>query len=225
MNNIDALEAVYRFHASLTERFGLVCVCGCVTCCTVNVTMTSLEADYLRRAEAPVLQEPKVDKLLREVADRPHFMPSRTTNELANACLQRLDAPVETGKHGEGNCPLLDRSGCCMVYDHRPFGCRAMVSLERCVGQGEAVMPPFLFTLNLALCQVIEHLDRDGISGNMLDLLTDHQERCIPNRALPGFLVPAREKLRFTRVLDELKKVVAGDGVLADFLPDSLLLP
>ncbi len=223
MNNIDALEAVYRFHDSLTARFGLVCTGGCATCCSVNVTMTSLEGDYLRRAE--VLQEPDLVKRLGRAADRPYFRPHLTTNELAQACFLRRDAPVETGEHGEGTCPLLDRSGHCTVYDHRPFACRAMVSLERCVGQGEAVMPPFLFTLNLALCQVIEHLDRDGVSGNMLDLLTDHWNRSVPNRPLPGFLVPPEERLRFARVLDELKKVVVGNGVLADFLPDSLPLP
>ncbi|MCD6297343.1 MAG: hypothetical protein J7M30_09330 [Deltaproteobacteria bacterium] len=32
-------------------------------------------------------------------------------------------------------------------------------------------MEPFLITVNLAIYQIIEHLDKEGVSGNLLDVL------------------------------------------------------
>jgi len=43
--------------------------------------------------------------------------------------------------------------------------------MEVCQYGGEAEMEPFLITVNLAIYQIIEHLDKEGVSGNLLDVL------------------------------------------------------
>jgi len=48
-----------------------------------------------------------------------------------------------------------------------------MSSMEVCQYGGEAEMEPFLITVNLAIYQIIEHLDKEGVSGNLLDVLSE----------------------------------------------------
>jgi len=45
--------------------------------------------------------------------------------------------------------------------------------MEVCQYGGEAEMEPFLITVNLAIYQIIEHLDKEGVSGNLLDVLSE----------------------------------------------------
>ncbi len=217
-----ALAGLYAAHARVTAGYRFACRAGCATCCSVNVVLTSLEAEYLR--QAPVWRDPALAAEVHRAAAQPHYTPACSTNVVAACCLAGREPPPDPSPHRPGACPLLDERGLCRVYDHRPLACRAMASTRPCAEGGEAVMDPFLFTLNLALCQVIEHLDRDGRTGNLLDMLTRSgpdlpSASLVRNRPLPGFLVPPEEEQRFHAAMDTILAWPVGRGRLGDFLP------
>ena len=217
MTAINALKALYSCYDALTDHFSITCRPGCATCCSVNVTITSLESAYLNNHA--LLSEAKLTADIAAAQQRPHFIPTLTTNGLARYCLQQQDPPEEKGMHARGCCPLLGDDGLCRIYANRPFACRAMVSTRRCRQGGEAMMPPFLFTINLAFYQLIEHLDQAGISGNMLDMLMEDNNNTLSNCALPGFPVAAEQQKPFNRVLEKIKTWPVNEGCLGDFFP------
>jgi Fe-S-cluster containining protein len=225
------LAAVYSFYDQFLKGFPLACEPGCHTCCTVNIVATSLEARYLLRLRSSFFDDPDLKKLLLSATARPVYRPGLSTNQIADLCIRQKEIPPDKVEHGEGSCPFLTQEGLCNVYEYRPFACRAMSSMEVCRYGREAEMEPFLVTVNLAIYQIIEHLDRDLVSGNLLDLLSElvnnqslspgQGNRLIPNRALPGFLVTPNEQGRFMAFMHRLTNFQVGDTTLGDFLPES----
>ena len=217
-----ALVSLYTLYEdAIATTFATACEKGCATCCSINVTITSLEARYL--LAHPFFTGAEARKIVAGAGNRPRFIPSLTINRLAEACLKEKHVPEETGIHAAGTCPLLDDSRMCRVYSHRPFACRAMFSTERCRKDGAAEMPPFLYTVNLALCQLIEHLDRHGHTGNMIDMLAGDGKQTIANTPLPGFPVPPADRQRLGTFLARLQNYPVEDGTLMDFFPPHLL--
>ena len=217
---IDALKALYDFYDRFVQGFSFACGPRCSTCCSVNVVITSLEADYLGRHAA--LSDRDVQRQIQVALHRPHFIPTITTNRLAHCCLRRQEPPEEQGTHAPGQCPLLGRDKLCLVYENRPFSCRAMSSEQKCLEDGEAVMPPFLYTINLVFYQLLEHLDSKGTSGNMLDMLTGDDGTRITNTPFPGFLITETERAPLRRLLKKMKKYPVNRGLLADFFPSRI---
>lgn len=170
------------------------------------------------------LTDKEIQKKTIAAAAGPHFIPTLTTNQLAGYCFQQQEPPEETGFFAPGQCPLLNNDGCCRVYANRPFSCRAMLSASRCEKNGEATMDPFVFTVNLAVYQMIEHLDRKGRSGNMLDVLTGGDRNTVANSPLPGFLVPPDERKQFQQLMRELIRFPIGNKRLGDFFPDQIFV-
>ncbi len=220
MQPFDALVALYDFYEQFTANMPLACDPGCATCCSVNVSVTSLETAYL--CKHPLFQEKEVFAEIRQAADLPHFIPSCTTNEQAFCCLQKQNPPQESGGHTPGKCPLLGADGLCRVYVNRPFSCRAMLSTVKCTTDGKADMMPFIYTVNLAMYQLIEHLDKQGTSGNLLDMLAENSDRTVANRGIPGFPVAPQEQVRFQRLLDKLAALPVGEGRLAEYFPQEI---
>ncbi|NDY42735.1 hypothetical protein G3N55_07760 [Dissulfurirhabdus thermomarina] len=224
-DNAAALRAVYAFHQEFLEGWGFACEAGCAACCTVNVTLTSLEARHLLAEAGAAAAD-----LAARVAAAPGagYRPAATLNEVAAFCLRGEAPPADEAEHAAGACPLLDPGGRCACYPGRPFACRAMVSRARCRPGGAAEMDPFLVTVNLVLCQVIEHLDRGGVSGNLGDVVpychgaaTEPPPGLLRNRPLPGLLVPPEERGRFTAFWRRLRRRPVGRGALGDFLPET----
>jgi Fe-S-cluster containining protein len=228
-NKFKVLAAIYSFYNQFFKGFPLACKPGCHTCCTVNIVATSLEAGYLLRSS--FFDDLDLKKLLSSATARPIYRPGLSTNQIADLCLRQEEIPPDSAEHGEGFCPFLDQEGLCNVYEHRPFACRAMSSMEVCQYGGEAEMEPFLITVNLAIYQIIEHLDKEGVSGNLLDVLSElvinqsvspgPGNRLISNRTLPGFLVSPNEQGRFRTFMRRLADFQAGDTILGAFLPIS----
>ena len=217
-----ALVSLYTLYEdAIATTFATACEKGCATCCSINVTITSLEARYL--LAHPFFTGAEGREIVAGAGNRPRFIPSLTINRLAEACLKEKHVQQETGIHAAGTCPLLDDSRMCRVYSHRPFACRAMFSTERCRKDGAAEMPPFLYTVNLALCQLIEHLDRHGHTGNMIDMLAGDAKHTIANTPLPGFPVPPADRQRLRTFLVRLQNYPVEDGALMDFFPPHLL--
>ncbi len=219
------LETLYDFYDEFIKGLPVACSRGCSICCTVNVAATSLEVEYLMDG----LDEQMKRELINAfpgILSQPRFKPAHTTNEIASACLHMEgDVPEETGLHGKGKCPLL-KQDLCTAYDRRPFACRAMLSRTKCAPGSQAQMGGFLLTINLALYQIIEHLDEGRLYGNMIDLMAQGlnaargPERFPVSQPLPGFVLLPEEKGRFKGFIRRLtlQKVEALDTTLGDLL-------
>ncbi len=166
---LKTLDIIYQVHADQMAEKSLACAKGCATCCTRNVTLTTLEGRRLYdwiAAEAPHLME-----LLKKDADNPRQIPTYTINGLTDMCMAGQDVPEEPSDPGWGACPLLSEEGLCQVYEARPFACRSMVSQSRCEAEGFAEMDDLTLTINNALMQYVEHTDDNGLTGNLTDML------------------------------------------------------
>ena len=234
------ISALYSFYDEFTKGFSVACRKGCSTCCTVNVAATTLETGLVSVAIGDSVPE-NVLKRLDKAASAPRYIPTTTLNRNTWQIIRGEEITPDTGKHRDGNCPLLDDEGLCTVYESRPFACRAMSSATPCSEGGEADMDQFLITINLAMYQIIEHLDsQGGITGNLSGLLladiTGRESLSGENREntdalpqtrncpLPGFMIPPDDRLRFRSFLRRLKTWPAGDGTLADWLPEEMPL-
>lgn len=166
---LAALDAVYDLYDQFSEGLNIACGRSCDTCCTCNVTLTSLEASRIlagiTEGERSILQTK-----LRRQRRQPRFIPTLTANRLADCCRLGEPPPEEAMDPAWGPCPLLENKEC-VIYRLRPFGCRCMSSTLRCRNGGEAVMDEFTFTVNHLFLQIIEHLDQAGYSGNLSDML------------------------------------------------------
>ncbi|HDH97687.1 MAG TPA: YkgJ family cysteine cluster protein [Deltaproteobacteria bacterium] len=228
-NKFKVLAAIYSFYDQFLKGFPLACRPGCHVCCTVNIVATSLEAGHLLHSS--FFDNLDLKKLLSSATTGSVYRPSLSTNQIADFCLRQEEIPPDRVEYGEGVCPFLDQEGLCSVYENRPFACRAMSSREVCQYGGEADMEPFLVTVNLAVYQIIEHLDKEGVSGNLLDVLSElvnnqsvspgPGDRLISNRALPGFLITPDEQGRFRAFMRRLADFQVGDTTLKAFLDNT----
>lgn len=174
---LDVLDRIYRIYDDFAGNLDVVCKKHCDTCCTRNVTLTTLEGyrivDYL-------ILNGKED-LFNNIGKDLHkkrFQPSITTNRLAELSVAGKDIPDEKSHYFQGECPILtDRQ--CPVYKVRPFGCRCFVSKHSCGEKGYAEVDEFVLSVNNIFLQYIEHIDSQGCSGNLIDILLyfEPQER------------------------------------------------
>lgn len=165
----DRLNHIYQLYERLTGSMTLACGPGCAGCCTCNVILTRLEARWM----IDVLPPPRQKSLRETLSFRfpsKRYLPQTSTNRFARLCMEDADLPEEENDPAWGKCPLLENDRC-TVYDVRPFGCRAMISVTDCRNTGSAQMPPWILTVNNVFLQAIEHLDQDGYSGNLSDML------------------------------------------------------
>jgi Fe-S-cluster containining protein len=166
---IDRLNHIYQLYDQVMKSETLACGPGCAGCCTCNVTLTSLEArlmiDTLPLSRRRVIHTTIIQRLPAK-----RYLPKISTNRFARLCMEDADLPEEENDPAWGQCPLLENDRC-TVYDFRPFGCRAMVSKTDCRKTGSAQMPPWVLTVSNVFLQAIEHLDQDGYSGNLSDML------------------------------------------------------
>jgi len=213
------LERIYAVYGEFLEGRDLACKRGCAHCCTRNVTLTTLEGYHLTETLAASGRTDLVRRL--EVgADGNRFRPLVTTNEIAEICLRGEDPPEEESDPDWGVCGLLTENEC-PLYGVRPFGCRCMVSARNCGETGAADMDPFVVTVNTVILQYIEHVDADGYSGNLTDVLlwmeaeenrgyyrestlTHPPRGLIPNRPVKALMVPPRHRADIKPILEAI---------------------
>lgn len=211
------LDQLYRLYDQFISDIDISCHKTCCDCCTCNVTVTALEARRMLEA-IPADQWPNFLKLLDATLDTPRFIPLATVNQIADLCASGNEPPEESIDAAWGTCPLLtDRL--CPVYDARPFGCRCLVSTSPCQATGSAEMSEFTATVNTLFLQVIEHIDQDGFSGNLSDvmshMLSDKTGRPVPppskiphlisNSPLRRLLIPPEHQKKITPLLDQIR--------------------
>jgi hypothetical protein len=211
------LDQVYHLYDQYIRDIDTACRATCCDCCTSNVTLTSLEARCMLNA-LPEDQWPQVSELLSVYLDTPRFIPTATFNHIADLCASGIEPPEEFIDASCVSCPLLtDRL--CHVYDGRPFGCRCLVSTRPCQDTGAAEMSEFTATVNTLFLQVIEHIDQDGFSGNLTDVmahmmanetrrslpLRSIQSHLVSNSPLKTLLIPPEHRVRILPILDQIK--------------------
>ncbi len=221
IGKLERLEHLYRLFDEFTATIDTACREGCATCCTRNVTMTTLEGRYLVSSLDGDGRR-KLREQLSPMMAAPRFQPTITTNGLARMCVNREAPPEEDSDPAWTPCPLLtdDR---CPVYDRRPFGCRCMSSRRVCAVGGAADMDAFTLTVNDVMVQVIEHIDAGGCTANMIDMLDALLEDAdngkagndfcrrppfVSNIPIPMLMVPPDHQARIRPLLERINQLL-----------------
>jgi len=215
----DVLARIYLLHDEYTDGHGAVCEQSCASCCTCNVTMTSLEYAFVVDGMDELEKNKLAQKIVQGRSER-RFQPAYTINEMAARCLKGKEIPEEENDPSWGQCPLLYQ-GACTIYEKRPLGCRMLISQVKCQEVGYARMPPFLLTLNNLFQQVVEHMDARGTSGNLTDMIL-WQAECAHKDALshppgphilnncraPVFMVPPEHQEQIRPLMAKLSHLM-----------------
>ncbi|WDP92460.1 MAG: hypothetical protein HUN04_23140 [Desulfobacter sp.] len=222
---IDTLEKIYELFDHAAGGFELACHEGCDDCCTCNVTATSLETSFLFSH----LEKNGISHLtscLETTGSGKRYRPGMTTNGFARATLSGEAVEEEENDPAWGRCPMLE-GGRCRIYEARPFGCRSMLSQKPCRETGWADMPPLALSLSTIVLQYIEHLDKDGFSGNFLDVAgrylgreravylsfenindSDTRKIFLRNREIPALMVPPEHRSQAASMIRELNALM-----------------
>lgn len=220
---VEQLKKIYALYDDAIDHTEVVCRKKCSSCCTCNVTLTSLEAECLvaalPRQEKKTLQA-RIDRCFPEK----RYIPKMTTNRFARLCMEGKEVPEEENDPSWGKCPLL-ADDLCTVYEVRPFGCRALISRVHCDKKGYAQVPPLVLTFNTLFSQIIEQMDAGGVSGNLSDMLPlflsdntfmecpDHagmpdDSRVVSNEKIPVLMIPPGHREQVRPVLEKLSSLV-----------------
>lgn len=221
----ELLHRIYQLHDNCLKDYKTACQEKCSACCTINVTLTSLEAyeivEYLRENDRRDLIEK-----LKAAQDKKRFHPKITTNRMADLCMKGEPIPDEEAHQHWGDCPLLEDK-LCPIYEVRPFECRSFSSKHNCEEEGMADMESSLMSINTVFKQYIEHLDQFGHTGNLIDMILDlHAEKDnqtgsaspdekgfkrIENSVASILLIPPEHQGRLQPIVAELMKLKIGD--------------
>jgi len=216
------LDRMYRLYEDVIEPFDLACELRCSSCCTCNLTMTTLEGyGILTRVNRDELN--RLLKKARADSNTPRFQPRTTINGIAQLCRDGKPVPDEIIDPSWGACPLLADDSC-PIYALRPFGCRCMVSSLNCQNVGYAQVDEYILTVNNLFLQYIEHIDALGATGSLIDILLyfdrptnlgGYQEKMAaiedgtlaPNRPIPVRMVPPEYRRQVQPILQKLQQL------------------
>ncbi len=166
---LDALEQIYRVLDDTLDSRDLACHRGCSACCTQNVTMTTLEG-YRVLAHLDPAVAGTLFKRLAALKIESRFQLDFTLNEQALQFTGDDSDAEDPDLSDIGICPLLI-DDICLIYADRPLACRTMVSTHDCRSTGYAAMDPFLLSVGNVFLQFTEHIDQNGLTGNLIDVL------------------------------------------------------
>jgi hypothetical protein len=221
-SKLKILDQIYEIYDRFADSLDLACKKHCDHCCTSGVTLTTLEGykiiDHLTSdTEADLIRK------ICSASQIKRWRPQITTNRLARLCADGVEPPEETGNDQWQNCPVLV-DHLCPIYELRPFGCRCLVSRRRCGERGYAEIDDFVLSVNTVILQTIEHVDADGCSGNLVDVLEtmwSEQNRevyasgklhctsngLIANQPLEVLMIPPEHRARIEPILQELRRI------------------
>jgi hypothetical protein len=218
---LDQIYAIYdRFAASLD----LACKKYCDPCCTSGVTLTTLEGYKIIDSLTTDTEKDFIHQM-QQALEVKRFRPQITTNQLARLCADGNDPSEDNKTETWQNCPLL-RDHQCPLYTVRPFGCRCLVSRHHCGEKGFAEIDDFVLSVNTVFLQTIEHVDAEGCSGNLVDVLqtllsTQNRQayekrilhctsnHLIPNRSLEVLMIPPAHRTKIEPILQQLRQIRA----------------
>ena len=214
------LDQLYGIYDQFLNTVDIVCEKYCADCCTCNVTLTTLEARKIISALDNNAMQVMMKKLMKQI-EKQRFSPKITTNQLADICMSGEDPPEEPIDPSWGQCPLLQDDKC-PIYDVRPFACRCMISKHRCADTGTAEIDEFTITVSNVFLQYIEHIDQNGFSGNMTDVLphiiskdvpgintnSETTQAClIKNSPLRTLMIPPEHREKIEPIMNALRAI------------------
>jgi Fe-S-cluster containining protein len=219
---LEALKRVYQIYDEFSSAQDLACKKKCAHCCTTNATMTTIEGYKIVNDLILAGKEDIFDRL-KSMPKMQRYQPQLTTNRMAELCAADARVPEEKADDVWQDCLLLDE-GLCSIYDLRPFGCRCFVSHQNCGDIGYADLDDFTASVNTVFLQVIEHLDAEGCSGNLIDVLQflasggnrqvyeKGQLNCedhlmIVNWELKVLMIPPLHRQRIEPILQKLREI------------------
>jgi len=221
-SKLAVLDQIYNIYDEFIAKLDIACKKYCAGCCTRNVTMTTLEGYLIITRMISYGKSGLFENIERAIPKR-RFQPQTTTNRLADLCMKGEDPPVEENESLNGSCPLL-KDNLCPIYQVRPFGCRCFVSKKDCRKQGYAEVDSFILTVNNLFLQFIEHVDSQGFSGNLIDVLKfmalkknrrnykrntlDHPDTgLIPNLKITVLMIPPEHRVKIQPILNALHNI------------------
>jgi Fe-S-cluster containining protein len=219
---IAALDRIYAAYDRFCTAQDVACKKYCAHCCTSNVTLTTLEGykivDHL-------IASGRLDIIdgIKPMAAATRYQPQISTNRLAELYAAEARVPEEEVAAEWEECSLLAKN-VCSIYDLRPFGCRCFISRKNCSETGFADIDEFTASVNTVFLQTIEHLDADGCSGNLIDVLQvmaseDNRRayekdrlKCetnglIVNWSLKVLMIPPEHRTKMEPILQELRQI------------------
>jgi len=219
---LEALNRVYEIYDGFSATLDLACREKCAHCCTTNLTMTTLEGYKIVDDLIATGQLDVIDRL-KGMKKMPRFQPLLTTNRMAELCAADAKVPQEVTADEWQDCSLLT-DNLCTIYDLRPFGCRCFVSRKNCGETGYADIDDFTASVNTVFLQVIEHLDVEGCSGNLIDLLqimasednrwsyekgelNCEDNGLIVNWELKVLMIPPEHRTKIEPILQQLREI------------------
>jgi len=218
----NALKQIYQIYDDFIQTQDLICQKHCASCCTCDVTLTTLEGHMIISALNPAEKHDLLNRL-RQKAPAGRLLPDITPNRMARLCAQGEAFADSDRQPVPTSCPLLNENTC-PIYEDRPFGCRSLVSHEHCKNTGYATTNDYILSVNTLFMQVIEHLDSRGRFGNLTDILlfleTGNRagfnpqnslscagRRLIRNQPLEVLMIPPEHRTSIQPILASLKKI------------------
>ena len=221
-SKLAVLDQIYGIYDKFVGNLDIACKKYCADCCTRNVTITTLEG-YLMATHMISCEKSGLFENIERAIPEKRFRPQTTTNRLADLCMKGENPPEEENQSLDGSCPLL-KDNLCSIYGVRPFGCRCFVSKKDCRKHGYAQVDPFVMTVNNLFLQFIEHVDSQGFSGNLIDVLkfmaskTNRQNYekntlnhpdsgLIPNLKITVLMIPPEHRIKIQPILKNLQSI------------------
>ena len=223
-SKLKVLEQIYTIYDNFAVSLDLACKKYCDHCCTSGVTLTTLEGYKIIEGLKPEARMEVVRKI-RAASETRRFRPGLTTNRLARLYTDGVDPGEEEGNFDLPACALLSGHQC-PIYELRPFGCRCLVSRHNCGEIGYAEIDEFVLSVNTVFLQTIEHIDADGCTGNLVDILLAMSienkreaycssalhcsaNRLVPNQPLQVLMIPPEHRAEMEPILKELREITA----------------
>ena len=219
---LTALDRIFDVYNRFCDPLDMACKKYCAHCCTSNVTLTTLEGYKIVDHLIATGRLGIIDRLKHRAAAI-RYQPQISANRLAELYAAEAKVPQEEMPAESEQCSLLTKN-LCSIYDQRPFGCRCFVSRKNCAERGYADIDEFMASVNTLFLQTIEHLDADGCSGNLIDVLQvmaseDNRQayakdrlKCEPNGlivnwSLKVLMIPPEHRTKMEPLLQELRQI------------------
>ncbi len=212
----EKISKTFELYEDYARGIETACQKGCCACCTTNVIVTGLEAAWLYESLDEEKKE-EVKELVLASKEIERRIPACTINQMAELFKAGMEVPEDSMPSGMIECPFLS-DGSCTIYPVRPFSCRSMSSTTRCATGTEAEMSPVTVTVNTVFMQFIEHMDKDGFSGNLIDMLhavitgrfDETSGRFVQNRPIQVLVIPPEHRGQIRPFVDNLARIAAG---------------
>lgn len=219
-SRLQTLADLYNLQETTFQTFDKACTPGCTFCCTRNVVITGLEAEFLSLAMGEK-ENTRLETAFSQTPALLRMQPRLTLNAMAALYMKGEDPPEDLTDPSWWPCPLLDdKTGKCTAYAHRPMACRCMISKIRCNADTFADMKEDTILLHTLFLQAVEHLDANGKSANLMDLLMEIRHPgsnpvAMPkNHKIPMLMIPKSSQEKLRPILGEISQIFGKTPII-----------